>query len=213
MPAVHELLSQVFDVISIPAYVIWWIERRGEEKTQSFHIASPIVALEQMNLILRNEFGGRHSKGSQLRERLNSKINLCITKYVSRFLKQLDPTRVVSLGVDHKIFKPTFEDRNYLLTITRIQPTKNPMHDVNAVKGTNYKLRIYGNMERYEAYERYYRELLSAKGKNVQISLNKSERTIIQRLQKCSLLLSPARNEGGPLVDLGDGSWKIRNRT
>ena len=133
------------------------------------------------------------------------KVNLCISNHISRFLKQLDPkirTRVVPLGVDHKVFKPTFEDQDYLLIVTRIQPTKNQMLAVNAVKGTDYKLRIYGNMERYEPYERYYRELLSAKGKNVQISLNKSERTIIQELQKCSLFLNPARNEGVPLVDL-----------
>jgi glycosyltransferase involved in cell wall biosynthesis len=134
------------------------------------------------------------------------KVSICVSKYVSRFLKQLDPkirTKVAYPGVDHKTFKPTFEDHDYLLNVTRIHPNKNPMLVVNAVRETGYKLRIYANMETgIKSYDKYYRDLLAAKGSNVQIRMNKNEATIVRGLQECSLFLSPARNEGIPNVDL-----------
>jgi len=134
------------------------------------------------------------------------KVNICVSKYVASFLKQLDPqikTKVAYPGVDHKTFKPTFTDQNYLVNVTRIHPSKNPMLAVNTVKGTEYRLRIYANMENgIRSYEEYYRELTRRKGSNVQMFMNKSEPTIVHALQASSLFLSPARNEGIPNVDL-----------
>jgi len=134
------------------------------------------------------------------------KVNICVSKYVSRFLKQLDPkikTKVAYPGVDHKTFKPTFRDQNYLVNVTRIHPNKNPMLAVNTVKGTEYRLKIYANMEAgIRPYEQYYRDLLGTRGSNVQIFMDKSEETIVDALQESSFFLSPARNEGIPNVDL-----------
>jgi glycosyltransferase involved in cell wall biosynthesis len=134
------------------------------------------------------------------------KINVCVSDYVSRFLKHIDSkinTKVVHHGVDHTVFKPTFEDEEYLLTITRIYPNKNPMLAVKAVKETKHRLLIDGNMERgVESYEKYCQELLSTKGENVRMTLDPSQETLIHDLQACSLFLSPAKNEGVPLVIL-----------
>ena len=134
------------------------------------------------------------------------KINICVSKYVSRFLHQLDPkirTKVAYPGVDHETFKPTFKDQNYLMNVTRIHPNKNPMLAAKTVKDTNYRLRIYANMETgIKPYHDYYEELLATKGPNVQIFMDKPEATIVHALQACSIFLSPARNEGIPNVDL-----------
>jgi len=133
-------------------------------------------------------------------------INICVSAYVSRFLKRIDPkieTKVVNPGVDHKFFKPTFEDEDYVLNVTRIHPNKNPMLSVKSVEGTEHQLRICANMERgFLPYERYYQNLLSMKRDNVRIILDPPEDSLIHELQRCSLFLSPARNEGVPLVIL-----------
>lgn len=133
-------------------------------------------------------------------------INICVSQYVSNFFKHVDSkikTKVVYPGVDHAAFIPTFEDKNYLLTITRIHPNKNAMLAVKSLEGTNHELRMYANMERgFHSYEKYYRDMVSIKGTNMRILLDASEENIIHNLQQCSLFLSPARDEGVPLVIL-----------
>jgi len=125
------------------------------------------------------------------------KVVLCNSHYTGNKVRQLQPNaniRVVYPGLDHNVFRPTWEDDNYLYYHSRFQESKNQVLALDIAKDTGCRLILSGHVTKY--HELYYRKVKEkAERIGVKIISTPSYEEVIRLLQRCSIFLFPSINE------------------
>lgn len=147
---------------------------------------------------------GESNPRSPLPGRCNTVI--CVSGSTAGQLNKYWPhvkTFVVQNGVDHSRFYPTWEDKGYALCISRLVPSKNLEFLLHAFRSADYPLIIHGSLEGgAQSAKDYLRRLESLKGLQTRIVIHHDEDSMIQLLQRSSVVLHPGLDEGFPLVPI-----------
>ncbi len=137
----------------------------------------------------------------------NIKLAICVSHAIENAALAKFPnlkTTVIYNGVDHELFFPTYEDENYALSISRFSPDKNLEILPRALGGADYPVTLYGSLinDGEASKMRYFENLKAQRSHNITFEFHNDQSTLVQRLQKCSIFLHPARNEAFGLTAL-----------
>ena len=137
----------------------------------------------------------------------NVKLAICVSHAIENAARAKFPdlkTNVIYNGVDHKLFFPTYEDENYALSISRFSPEKYLEILPRALCAANYPVILYGTLINDGVRSRvsYFESLRAHNCQNISFEFHKDQNTLVRRLQKCSVFLSPPRNEAFGLTSL-----------
>jgi glycosyltransferase involved in cell wall biosynthesis len=147
----------------------------------------------------RNWVTPRGLETSNLR---GTRLAICVSHYVeSAILSRFPGTRtaVIYGGVDHEHFSPTWEDEDYVLSVSRFAKEKNLELLIEALKGSKTRAVLYGSVEARTISTdsvSYYKYLRDKAGANISLEVHRNQHTLLRRMQTCSMFLSPCPIEG-----------------
>lgn len=123
---------------------------------------------------------------------------LCNSHYTEQTIHKLEPTartKVIYPAVDHKKFKPTWEDENYLYYHSRYQEMKNQLLAIKACSKYNLILSGFATKKYAQNFKYYLNIRDEALKYGHKVLINITDQELIQFLQKCSIFLFPSMNE------------------
>jgi len=130
-----------------------------------------------------------------------TKLVICVSHYVKSIIKKHCPnvnTKVIYDGVDHDRFRPTHEDGQFGLCVSRISGKKNLEILPQAYRKTSYRVVLLGDA-RKKGLD-YAQGLI--KGSGIQFEQYVSQEQLIRMMQRCSFFVYPGKDEGMGLAPL-----------
>lgn len=150
-------------------------------------------------------------KGFEMSGLGRAKGVLCVSedlekKVMSRFSGV--PCRVVHNGVDPKVFFPTWEDENYVLSVGRFSQDKNFEFIINSLSNLKYRTVIHGTVGKDEIssskdyFERLNKLAQGFSNANIVLERHDTQEALVRRYQTCSIFVNACRVEAFGLATL-----------
>ena len=135
-------------------------------------------------------------------KKLKGENTICISDYLSVKAYELGTKseQVIDEGCDTKKFKPTWEDKNFMLYVGRLEKHKHVEKVIRVANELNFSLKIVG----YGTQEDYLK-MYAKKNKKIQFLGRVSNKKLIELYQQCSFFISASEWECFGLIFLEAG--------